>query len=584
MILPRPLSAWGPLLDLFPEPLGAALVRVMAPLHAAIGPLKRGGARGQGDFDGYDGLTRRGPYERLLSTEWLLAEEMPDEFLRRAAMHEHAFLQPAHRVPRAARVCAALFDAGPDQLGTARIAHLAALIVLARRAADAGCHFEWGVLQRDAIPVTTVDSAALGTLLQARTFTPATDADIRRWRDVWRDADEIWIVGAAVQASNAIHIQETVDDRGDRALRVDIRRAGHPPRDVLLPLPDSEDCVRLLRDPFRPPRALPVRVGRADDIPRSPLVIVDRGNRVCGRGQDNDVLLFPIPGAPGSPQRAGWRISALHRPLAVGGHRRTYTVVSSDGAALYLQVHGRFATVVPAGPCPLPSGVVVPPDPTFTACSSVLGTSSAPYVLVLVGETLLRVSPLQPLASRVIVEARDVRATLFNGRSVVIVQRQSAGLNAVIALELRPHPLTLRTVECEATCCFGSGDGLHFEPFGLLALEQTDQRWDILYKDPGNHHAACESIVVPPGTQVLGPFGHRVDGRPEPALVGLSVDRRLLLLCRRSGVQVLADFDAVTWAACSPLRPQVALAAGGVLQVCNLAPWGPLASWAGRGA
>ena len=61
-----------------------------------------------GELRGYDGLTRRGSPERLLISEWLLATEAPDEFVRRAAFNEQAFLRPAFRQPQGGRRAVAL--------------------------------------------------------------------------------------------------------------------------------------------------------------------------------------------------------------------------------------------------------------------------------------------------------------------------------------------------------------------------------------------------------------------------------------------------------------------------------------------
>jgi hypothetical protein len=59
-------------------------------------------------------------------------------------MGEHLFLNRAHSSPIGTRASLALFDAGPSQLGSPRIAHIAALIVLANRADSAGSSFTWG--------------------------------------------------------------------------------------------------------------------------------------------------------------------------------------------------------------------------------------------------------------------------------------------------------------------------------------------------------------------------------------------------------------------------------------------------------
>src|ERR1044072_224038 len=72
--LPPPLAPWASLLDLFPHELAVALGPWVQRLDRAIGPMRVPHGAGQGEPDGYDGLTRRGLYERLLVSEWLLAE------------------------------------------------------------------------------------------------------------------------------------------------------------------------------------------------------------------------------------------------------------------------------------------------------------------------------------------------------------------------------------------------------------------------------------------------------------------------------------------------------------------------------
>jgi hypothetical protein len=117
MDLPRPLAPWGAYLSIFPRDLALSLGPVLQRLSSALGPLKARRSSGEGEADGFDGLARRGSYDRLLATEWMLADEAPDEFTRRAVMGEHIFLRIHHPAPGGSRVSVALFDAGPAQLG-----------------------------------------------------------------------------------------------------------------------------------------------------------------------------------------------------------------------------------------------------------------------------------------------------------------------------------------------------------------------------------------------------------------------------------------------------------------------------------
>src|SRR5579872_426249 len=107
--LPRALQPWAPYLQLMPAEQVAAIAPIVQRLDSAIGPLRVQARGGAGDPDGFDGLSRRGGYDRLLLSEWLLADEMPEEFARRAAMSEHAFLQLARQGPAGARVSRVLF-------------------------------------------------------------------------------------------------------------------------------------------------------------------------------------------------------------------------------------------------------------------------------------------------------------------------------------------------------------------------------------------------------------------------------------------------------------------------------------------
>jgi len=146
--LPPDLAPWRAHLDLFPPELAASLGAWVPDLDRLIGPLRSARPLATGEPDGFHGIVRRGGVERLLLTEWLLADEAPEEFARRAVMNELAFLEVARRSPVRAVSSVVLFEAGPTQIGSPRIAHLAALIVLARRAERQGARFSWGLLHR----------------------------------------------------------------------------------------------------------------------------------------------------------------------------------------------------------------------------------------------------------------------------------------------------------------------------------------------------------------------------------------------------------------------------------------------------
>ncbi|MEO0811932.1 MAG: hypothetical protein AAFY60_03645, partial [Myxococcota bacterium] len=101
MKLPRHLRAWGPLLDGLSEEVVGVLGAWLPRLDAAFGPSTQM-RQTRGEVEGYGGLSRRGPYERLLVSEWALADAVPDEFLRRALAREQSFLELSYLQPQSA--------------------------------------------------------------------------------------------------------------------------------------------------------------------------------------------------------------------------------------------------------------------------------------------------------------------------------------------------------------------------------------------------------------------------------------------------------------------------------------------------
>ena len=75
--LPRHLAPWAGPLALFPEEIALVLGPMVTRLAGLVGGWPSDRAP-EGSPNGYDGIGRRGPYDRLLATEWLLLEELPD--------------------------------------------------------------------------------------------------------------------------------------------------------------------------------------------------------------------------------------------------------------------------------------------------------------------------------------------------------------------------------------------------------------------------------------------------------------------------------------------------------------------------
>lgn len=251
--LPRALQPWHDWLQWFPHDSALAVGGMLPRLHAAMGRYRGTLQRGAHTPNGIDELRRRGPYHRLLLSEWALADEVPDEFLRRASSGEHLFLSPRYETLRADAEIVALFDAGPAQFGAPRLAHIALWILLARRAQEAGIGFRWGLLDAPGALDAGGDAQALKRMLAARTHRHADATRIDAWREALATercrSGERWLVGGARDAADAFSHRVAIA----RDLHANLHVAIAGPvgrRDVDVPLPPGKASARLLRGGF----------------------------------------------------------------------------------------------------------------------------------------------------------------------------------------------------------------------------------------------------------------------------------------------------------------------------------------------
>ena len=357
--LPKPLQPWTEALSIMRQEVIDGVGPWLAPLRALVGPLAIPRSTVSGDPDGLSGLTRRGSYERLVISEWAVALEVPDEFLRRALMGEHVFLARAYQEPHGAHSSVALLDVGPMQLGAPRLVQLAALVVLAQRAADCGAEFRFGMLQDEDCALHRVDRQALSSWAQTRSTSVAPDDldGLDDWSDALAsvEARDVWVVGAPSLRAQAgrlkaglLSVEEPLEP-GNRSLEVSVQRATAPGGRVTLERPDDDEGVRALRHPVRPvemPAGLPFatapRAGLGQLLLRGDRLVVRRGDGVLlahhapvGRGGHGD-------GEGGPP---GLVVRPTRRPRHVHGtsgradghgrdaeHRRQRARLGSAGA------------------------------------------------------------------------------------------------------------------------------------------------------------------------------------------------------------------------------------------------------------
>ncbi|MGW4893534.1 hypothetical protein ACWEQL_14915 [Kitasatospora sp. NPDC004240] len=193
-VLPTALAPWA-----------ATLAALTPELATALGPLLRrldtlvtedepatdpGGAP-----DGHGGLTRSGRPDQLLPSEWLLAEEFPDEFLRRFVDRELLHLAPEFRAPAPRGRIVVLADNGPTTAGAGRLVQLAALLVLHRRAAARGTELRVGILGDPPGTWLGTDLAdLLPAWLEARRGDDPTPADVAGAQREADAADQVWVL------------------------------------------------------------------------------------------------------------------------------------------------------------------------------------------------------------------------------------------------------------------------------------------------------------------------------------------------------------------------------------------------------
>ena len=359
MQLPEALQPWRHWLEWFaPEhlPLFADLLGRLNPLLGPLRGLQQGGVP---EPDGLGDLQRRGPYDRLLSSEWLLAEEVPDEFLRRAVGGEHMFLAPQYRAREANRLIVVLFDAGPLQLGAARLVHVALLVLLARRAEEAGAELRWGILQGAPVLHALDGATQLKRLLNARTYEGVGDSHWRAWSDWLATQDtpvgECWRVGQRLPPDDArhcthhVHISRSLDGH---SLSFELK-AGQVRR-VSLPMPAAQYAVPLLKGQFEHEVKAPPAI-RTGVVPRValtlPPVISGSGSHVALRMLDETgMVVIKLPSRnqkkPLEVRRRLW--SGQQRALSMSFHYRSLgAVLSSDHTLSFWNIPGIAAVAKP---------------------------------------------------------------------------------------------------------------------------------------------------------------------------------------------------------------------------------------------
>lgn len=348
--LPSALAAWSEQLSAVRPDIAVALGPLLHRLDELVG--RHSTVDGpEGPPDGFGGLARRGDPQRLLVSEWALAEELPDEFVRRAAGGELLYLDPARRNDVAGGHTVLLLDTGPDLQGAPRLVQLALALVLHRRAVAVGADLRIGVLTAPAGSWLAGDlPAALEEWLGTRARRPSRAEDLRDWLATVDEPDRAWIVvpehvargapAAGARPARLLTVAES-DWAGGGPSAVVVGLAGERAH---LPLPASKVGVRLLRgDGWRrrdtgPQLRRPSRAAGAPRLPGSAPVLFTRGGDAC------EIVTQRVPGhgAAGRP-----RVHRLPGPVLAASTfgSRLVVLIAVDGFVETRVIGKRLAAV-----------------------------------------------------------------------------------------------------------------------------------------------------------------------------------------------------------------------------------------------
>lgn len=297
--------------------------------------------------NGYRGLSRRGDPARLLLSDWALADSEPDEFLRRLAAAELSYLELAFDEPRPPSQINVLLDAGPDQLGAPRLAHLAGLVVLERRARSKAVPIVVGVLGDTSRTWRTGSLPELFTIwLRARSSKPAMRSDIESWFDSLPDRGSTWLFGAprlsAVGFQCSRFWARESDWGPNGATRLEAVVAD---RAITLELPDQSRSLRILRgDGLR--RRQRTSIGEVQGGLRYPSFHGSVRRLLC-RGDGDDELV--VASIPQSPDETGGRPKQRRFPGPVIAAsligQRTVALVATERGLRVIVIGKRLARV-----------------------------------------------------------------------------------------------------------------------------------------------------------------------------------------------------------------------------------------------
>lgn len=540
MKLPGSLAPWAQQLNIFPEEISLALGTMVQRLAPFISPLRTPEEISDREPNGYDGVTRRGIYDRLLLSELALVDEVPDEFIRRAVMGEHLFLNLARVSPSAKRTSVVLFDAGADQLGTPRIAHLAALIVLARRAEASRAGFAWGVIQDKKLrTLADVTESNVFNLLEARTAQNVDSEQLKQWREKLAELDgtaDVWLVGSdelkeleEARGFSVLSIEDVLEPNA-RQLQVSVKAASGNERRTVLELPEESICTRLLRNPFEVYKQ-PEKVSLTGNL--SSFFFDDNGGKIFARNDSKSVLYIAVPNSPnakmGNPRR--YRLIKENEILLAAGRlgKSVATLSMTEAGHLRLDYPKGGNFQLPLGNYSLDGAEFFLPEDNYSLFPIYnMRFSRSPFFHAAVKDAknnlfvLNKVNNIgKDLVGGAFVTATNVLAVArLDNRFVYVGQEAETDVMQIVSFDEQTQKRILPLANA-TQAFFGRGPHLASKNFGLLAVGDAENHFAII-TEGGDRY-----IDASPDSTVVGIF-YDPSFSAEVGLVELEENRRTL--------------------------------------------------------
>lgn len=569
MRLPDTLKPWHAWLGWFDPELAGVLGELMLRLHPMLGAFRMRALRGAVEPEGIDDLRRRGSYERLLLSEWAMAEVVPEEFDRRAAAGEHLFLSPKLVAREVDALTVAVFDTGPTQLGAPRLVHVAMWILLAQRAQAAKARFAWGVLGKPGELFDAGNADALKQLLNERSFTPggetawqrAAQAGLpapredyeREWAQ-WLDAaqpspGERWSIGSHAHGYGLGHrVDVQRANETELAIVIAARQAR---REARLTLPAAGPSSRLLRGEFVMPAQPPAKASRSKgklSVKHAPLVSHDGMTIAATLGGIHAANVYRLPPSDGeqrAPTTTHW------------GKRKWLLAATLDG--------NRFGGVIPNGsnldfweiqgmahaPLPHDDLSVVPGQARILPCHRLQNLEgSQPRLVLLAGGKLLSwgVDWSQRLDRKPIrysLIANNVLTIAGHGRNQLHFLCRRNGQLQIRSMGTHERLLAVAPLEGEVSSAFLAGHCVGESWLGGACVElrvggQGGERSSVwrVFRWDGESERNDYEIILPSDWKVLGlrqSAGNQID------LIALRPDRRGVVRIGKDGRSTLYE-------------------------------------------